>query len=258
MIGTELLGEIGCYSAYFFVTLIPPGNKTTRNLVVIISAAFSEEQTSLIRDSAKHYYDRIYSPTGLQQAAKIARTTTLTFPRRNELIFHNGAGDKLTVAEYVKLYITHSFAFICAPREGQDSSLAASWSPYKWRQIIIDCYEKEATTDPTTGQQSFELGRGGINQFTLINGLHIYLNSRFLNSDTPFPNGKNPDLWAGVIAHEIMHNLGYEHGSDANGTYIGTVQNCIAGSGITPSLSDSKPDYTITCGTTSKYSGEMY
>ena len=38
---------------------------------------------------------------------------------------------------------------------------------------------------------------------------------------------KNPDYWAGVIAHEVLHNLGYEHPKGYPGSFINEFGNCV-------------------------------
>lgn len=33
-------------------------------------------------------------------------------------------------------------------------------------------------------------------------------------------NGSNPEVWAGVLAHEMLHNLGHKHGKDEYGDHL--------------------------------------
>jgi hypothetical protein len=56
--------------------------------------------------------------------------------------------------------------------------------------------------------------------------LQISLNSRFF-AQSSFGLGNDPDYWAGVITHEILHNFGYLHPTGYDGSFIREFQNCL-------------------------------
>ncbi len=61
--------------------------------------------------------------------------------------------------------------------------------------------------------------------------LHIALNSDFLGYDSRYYFAKDKEYWAGVIGHEFLHNLGYDHPSGYRGSFIEEYGNCLTTNG---------------------------
>lgn len=67
----------------------------------------------------------------------------------------------------------------------------------------------------------------------------LYLNKFFLKQDGIY---KNPDYWAGTIAHEMLHNLGHQHPDALDDTYnkfqINVLANVIRNFGFEATAGD--------------------
>lgn len=82
------------------------------------------------------------------------------------------------------------------------------------------------------------LGRGRVNYFYRYGHLRIQLNTDFLdNKDSRNYEYEDPKFWAGVIIHEILHNLGWTHerggwwNQSVKGTVIGSFEECVRDNG---------------------------
>lgn len=61
---------------------------------------------------------------------------------------------------------------------------------------------------------------------------YVALNSDYLDSPDKFAAGKNPDFWAGVLAHQMLHNLGFEHTNPSAGSFIRQYEKCVRSDGM--------------------------
>lgn len=59
----------------------------------------------------------------------------------------------------------------------------------------------------------------------------IYLNRDFIESRLSLLVPSSPEIWAGIIAHEMMHNLGWDHPNGYEGSLITEFGNCISHEG---------------------------
>lgn len=57
--------------------------------------------------------------------------------------------------------------------------------------------------------------------------IHIALNSDYIGDEDQYSLSTNSKYWAGVIAHEMLHNLGYDHPSGYVGSFIKEFGNCV-------------------------------
>lgn len=62
----------------------------------------------------------------------------------------------------------------------------------------------------------------------------IALDSDDMESASQYFLKNNTDYWSDVIAHEVLHNLGYNHPSPSHGSFIKEFGNCIEYSGSIP------------------------
>jgi hypothetical protein len=62
--------------------------------------------------------------------------------------------------------------------------------------------------------------------------LHIALNSDHLGPTSTYHLKNDPEYWAGVIAHEVLHNLGYKHSSGYAGSFIQEYGYCVQHNGV--------------------------
>lgn len=72
--------------------------------------------------------------------------------------------------------------------------------------------------------------------------LRIALNSDDLGSKSQYFLSNDIDYWAGVIVHEILHNLGYSHPKGYEGSFIKEFGRCTRYSGNVPA------DFNLTGG----------
>lgn len=70
----------------------------------------------------------------------------------------------------------------------------------------------------------------------------IALNSDDLGSNAQYFLKTNTDYWAGVMVHEVLHNLGYNHPSPSNGSFIKEFGRCTQYVGNVPA------DFNLTGG----------
>jgi hypothetical protein len=64
--------------------------------------------------------------------------------------------------------------------------------------------------------------------------LRISLNSDKLGSKSQYFLKNDIDYWAGVITHEVLHNLGYDHPNGYEGSFIKEFGRCTRYSGNVP------------------------
>lgn len=61
--------------------------------------------------------------------------------------------------------------------------------------------------------------------------LHVALNSDQMGPSSSYVYREDTEYWAGVIAHEFLHNLGYVHPTGYPGSFIKEYGKCVAGNG---------------------------
>lgn len=61
---------------------------------------------------------------------------------------------------------------------------------------------------------------------------HVALNSDFLGDGSDYKYRNDVNYWAGVLAHEFLHNLGYDHPTGYPGSFIREYQYCITNDGL--------------------------
>lgn len=74
---------------------------------------------------------------------------------------------------------------------------------------------------------------------------HIALNSDYMGSGASYFYRNNAQYWAGVIAHEFLHNLGYRHPTGYEGSFINEYGECIASGGAEPEYLIGLKDVTV-------------
>lgn len=75
-------------------------------------------------------------------------------------------------------------------------------------------------------------GQAEIDYFYRNNKFSIELNSLALGNGSSYPRANEQAIWAGTIAHEMLHNIGWRHPVGVyDGTVIRTFQNCLVSNG---------------------------
>ena len=64
--------------------------------------------------------------------------------------------------------------------------------------------------------------------------MRISLNSDDLGSKSKYFLRNDVDFWAGMVAHEILHNLGYSHPNGYEGSFVREFGYCTQYSGNVP------------------------
>jgi hypothetical protein len=77
----------------------------------------------------------------------------------------------------------------------------------------------------------------------------IALNSDYIGNQSLWKGFSSPDYWAGVITHEMLHNLGLRHPNGYEGSYIEVYGDCVWHNGVLParrtfSLNDNESEPT--------------
>lgn len=62
--------------------------------------------------------------------------------------------------------------------------------------------------------------------------LHVAINSDFLGNSTGYRFGNDVNYWAGVLAHEFLHNLGYGHPTGYERSFIREYEVCLRNDGL--------------------------
>lgn len=62
--------------------------------------------------------------------------------------------------------------------------------------------------------------------------LHVALNSDHLGPGKSYRFSMDAEYWAGVLAHEFLHNLGYQHTSGHAGSFIQEYGHCVSKNGV--------------------------
>ncbi|MDV3002991.1 MAG: hypothetical protein N5P05_004646 (plasmid) [Chroococcopsis gigantea SAG 12.99] len=64
--------------------------------------------------------------------------------------------------------------------------------------------------------------------------LRVALNSDYIGAQTTYHLKNDFDYWAGVLAHEVLHNLGYRHPTGYKGSFIEEFGICVQLNGVQP------------------------
>jgi hypothetical protein len=166
-----------------------------------------------------------------------------TFPRNPALPFPGSPVTSPTINERGKIHVALYTSL------GMFVNDNGGFTPQEYRPLLINRFDQDPIVDPGTGRKSYTLGKAGINIYSINPLLEISLNGKFIGSDSEYPESKNVDVWAGTIAHEILHNLGWEHGSSDADTYIGEYGDCVSRNGADKPLSLTPSLYDVVCGT---------
>ena len=181
-------------------------------LRLLISGDFDIPQKDLIVAAALAFADRIDWP-GLNRFLSTAGS--LTDPRDLAEPFWDAWRREWF---YNQPFTTYAGLIHCVMSRYDDG-----WIPKQFRTIEIYSYD-EAPVD-----SKVSVGEALPHYYHITQGgLQIGLNEKVLNS--VLVDGANgPDFWAGVIAHEILHCMGWRHPNGQSGTEIDGVQQYFEG-----------------------------
>lgn len=65
---------------------------------------------------------------------------------------------------------------------------------------------------------------------------HIALNSDFIGPEGKYYYANDEEYWAGVIAHEFLHNLGFIHPTGYTGSFVKEYGKCVAANGLSKDM----------------------
>ena len=242
-VSTELLGDSATRMYYSFKRQISPGGSTYISINAGISQDFSQEQIDIIKDAIQLYFQRNLSYLRTSPLGCVLKYGS-TYPRNPAFPFpHISPDPKLDQGSliYVATYLSTGNYL----KDGE-------YFPSEYRILLINRFDKDPVSDPVTGRTSYTLGLAGVNIYAINNQiLEISLNGKFIGAGSSYPSSTNKDVWAGVIGHEILHNLGWEHGADNTSTYIGEYGRCIERDGADQPLALVPLPYDEICGTVS-------
>ena len=220
----------------------PPGGSTYISVNTGISNDFSKEQIEIIRDAVEIYVQRNLNP-----AATCTGKYGKTYPRNLAFPFPGGLPDpqypSVTEAGVIYVAVFSSTGAILK---------SDKFSPAPYRTLLINRFDEDAVTDPSTGRTTYTLGKAGVNIYDINNQiLEVSLNGKLIGAGSSYPGSTDRDTWAGTIAHEILHNLGWEHGSNNADSYIGEYGRCVARNSADKPLDLAPLPYDEICGTVS-------
>lgn len=221
---------------------VPDSVTTYFSVVAGISNDFTQEQIEIIKDAFIIFAQRAVAHNGNPVTDCIIKYAK-TFPRNQALPFPASPVTNPAVGEFGKIYVALFTSLgMFVTDDGQ-------FSPQEYRTLLINRFDQDPIVDTGTGRKSYTLGKAGINIFSINFLLEISLNGKFIGSGSEYPGSKSTDVWAGTITHEILHNLGWEHGSSNTDTYIGEYGDCVERNGTDKSLG--LTSYDNVCGTVS-------
>jgi hypothetical protein len=211
---TDPVSSEAFVSFYYYSLKQPlaPGTRSLFALRACIDTSFDSGQKDLIQRALLKFLPRIDWRTLLPF---IDGAGTLTDPRDQKFPFPTAVGENgCLCATPEKTNIWTATWLSMGSLLSDDKK---QWYPSEYRTLFIHHFNEDSGSGP------FLLGRAPLQGYYDTKVLTINLNARYLNSSAPFPSGTDPDLWAGTIGHEIMHNLGWAHPNGEPGTYIDAV-----------------------------------
>lgn len=175
------------------------------SLNVHISNNFSNQQKEVIEKAAQIMVQRVMRDRVFKCTYKYSYRGYKSLPIRN---------DEQTLRDALQASLG-SVKTSVAPSPEQ---------AFKGGTLYIDRLDSNQPQDERLGQ--------AIENYFDDNGhLRIELNADYLTSGAKFNYTIQPQSWAGVIAHEILHNLGWSHPSGYQGTVISEFGQCVARNG---------------------------
>jgi hypothetical protein len=242
-ISTELIESSITRTYYTFRRQISPGGSTYISVNTGISNDFSKEQIEIIRDAVEIYVQRNLNP-----ATRCAGKYGTTYPRNSAFPFPGGLPDPQNPA------VTEVGVMYVAVFKSTGAYLdSGTFFPAQYRTLLINRFDEDAVTDPSTGRTTYTLGKAGVNIYNINNEiLEVSLNGKLIGASSSYPGSTNRDIWAGTIAHEILHNLGWEHGANNADSYIGEYGRCVERNSADKPLALAPLPYDEICGTVSQ------
>lgn len=184
-------------------------------LQVGVDPSFSEGQQRLIIDAMDVFVERAMEDSILDCAYK---RSTKDFPVDRKT-FEVQLYSALSPI-YVKSSVLPSFAFIA--RYGSD--------PESVGIAYLDLFNDRESPLPGYSTRHY---------------LHIALNTDHLGEGSQYSLARDVDYWAGVIGHEFLHNLGYDHPTGYRGSFIKEFGNCIWMNGARVPRVEELPDLVV-------------
>jgi hypothetical protein len=242
-VSTELV-ETSVTRTYFSIKKqLRSGSSSYFSVVAGISNDFSSEQIDIIKSAFTLFAQRGY-PDNFNPVQSCIGKYGSSFPRNPSLPFPDSPVTNPALTEIQKIIVA---IYSCIGMFPDDKG---NFIPQEYRPLLINRFDQDPVADPSTGRKSFTLGKAGVNIYNLNKLLEISLNGKFIGSGSEYPKSTDANVWAGVIAHEILHNLGWEHGSNDSGTYIREYGDCVERNGGDKALGLTT-SYDEVCGTVS-------
>ena len=172
------------------------------NLQLGLDTSFSKEEEAIIYNAVEIYVKRALSKRVIDCAY---RRSSKDLPKSRQ-IFEAKVYDSMRPL-IDKQTVYPSFSFI-ARYWNDDISLGTAY---------VNLFYDKDIPFPGTDHRHY---------------LHIALNSDFLGPDSYYYLSTDADYWAGVIGHEFLHNLGYEHPTGYPGSFINEYGDCLYNNGL--------------------------
>lgn len=207
-IGNEAERRVSSGYSYRIWFPMNRGGSRRCSIIAIIDDEFSESQKKLIQEALKIFVKS--RGTFYRNLDAAYKANNLTQPRDPKLPFRNADfdyGPPPNRSEYYKIATAVTLSVDTHLRDGK-------WLPSEYRTLYIRRMHETSNKPP------YVLGRANLQHYTDTGVLDISLNAAYLDSTTPFNRGKSASVWAGIIMHEILHNLGWAHPDGQKGTWI--------------------------------------
>lgn len=202
------------------------GGGTLRRVTVSFDTDFSREQIDFLKTAISYWIARPFSdqPCVRRNGSTFRRDRSLSFPYTLPYDLEEFLVMNMTI--FWSTYVARDGGPTPGPRQA----------------LFID-----RISVPPNGN-SWLLGQAGLNYYDTFGHLHIELNEQAIGSSSSYSRSQDRVHWAGVVVHETLHNLGFDHAdaSDANynNAFMVAYQRCYTGDA---SVSLTSPDLGI-CG----------
>jgi len=177
-------------------------------IAAMIDKRFSESQTTLLTQAVSHLSNKLVTGNmsnfinGLREDSTDFRATSLWWPfnRKPNESNHNLEGNGITWGLFKMLGMTSE-----EDGESFDDDPGNNFFRRKhyYRGLQIGYFDDSSDGAP--------VGLGSVNSYCQFSIISIAINNFYIGSDSEYFQSQNHKYFAGVIAHELLHNLGWRH-----------------------------------------------
>lgn len=191
----------------FLIAPTSGGRDCTQNrIAAMIDKRFSEEQALILRKAVGHLATKIGlcdRENFLRQTPVDFRSTSLWWPWVYKPDGSNTSREMSSIRAAFQRMLGR-----CFDVDGEDeTSLSNLWEAnHFYRGLQIGYFEQDRDSDGR-----FTAGLGTVNSYCDHSVISIAINSMVIGPDADISIRENIEYFGALIAHELLHNLGWRH-----------------------------------------------